>query len=116
MMRKPETKLMSGIFGQDFEDDHLYESVEGQTLHDALYQAIDHAITRSQHPMPSVKRRFKRLVELRFGFDGRSRTLEEVGKEFGVSRERVRQIEHKCLRTLRHPSRSQTLKLLKNGN
>ena len=48
---------------------------------------------------------------LRFGLDdGRSRTLEEVGKEFNVTRERIRQIEAKALRKLRHPSRAKMLK------
>ena len=51
------------------------------------------------------------MLKLRFGLeDGRSRTLEEVGKEFDVTRERIRQIEAKALRKLRHPSRSKKLK------
>ena len=51
------------------------------------------------------------VLKLRFGLeDGRSRTLEEVGKEFNVTRERIRQIEAKALRKLRHPSRSKRLK------
>ena len=55
--------------------------------------------------------REKRILELRFGIeDGRPRTLEEVGKEFGVTRERIRQIEAKALRKLRHPTRSKKLK------
>ena len=55
--------------------------------------------------------RERRVLQLRFGLeDGRSRTLEEVGKEFGVTRERIRQIEAKALRKLRHPSRSKKLK------
>ena len=52
-----------------------------------------------------------RVLQFRFGLeDGRSRTLEEVGKEFNVTRERIRQIEAKALRKLRHPSRSRKLK------
>ena len=51
------------------------------------------------------------VLKLRFGLeDGRQRTLEEVGKEFKVTRERIRQIEAKALRKLRHPSRSRKLK------
>ena len=51
--------------------------------------------------------REKRVLELRYGLvDGRPRTLEEVGKEFSVTRERIRQIEAKALRKLRHPRRS----------
>ena len=52
-----------------------------------------------------------KVLRLRFGLeDGRPRTLEEVGKEFDVTRERIRQIEAKALRKLRHPSRSRKLK------
>ena len=55
--------------------------------------------------------REEKVLSLRFGLeDGRSRTLEEVGKEFNVTRERIRQIEAKALRKLRHPSRSRKLK------
>jgi RNA polymerase primary sigma factor len=50
-------------------------------------------------------------IRLRFGFiDGRPRTLEEVGREFDITRERIRQIEAKALRKLRHPSRARLLK------
>ena len=53
----------------------------------------------------------KKVLSLRFGLeDGRQRTLEEVGQEFNVTRERIRQIEAKALRKLRHPSRSKKLK------
>lgn len=55
--------------------------------------------------------REQKVLRLRFGLDdGRARTLEEVGKEFDVTRERIRQIEAKALRKLRHPSRSRKLK------
>ena len=55
--------------------------------------------------------REQRVLRLRFGLDdGHDRTLEEVGKEFNVTRERIRQIEAKALRKLRHPSRSRRLK------
>ena len=55
--------------------------------------------------------REEQVLKLRFGLmDGRPRTLEEVGKEFHITRERIRQIEAKALRKLRHPSRSKRLK------
>ncbi len=61
--------------------------------------------------LASLTGRERRVLQLRFGLeDGRSRTLEEVGREFGVTRERIRQIEAKALRKLRHPSRSRKLK------
>ena len=61
--------------------------------------------------LSSLTLRERRVLQLRFGLeDGRSRTLEEVGREFGVTRERIRQIEAKALRKLRHPSRSRRLR------
>jgi RNA polymerase primary sigma factor len=61
--------------------------------------------------LSSLSPREQRVLQLRFGLeDGRSRTLEEVGKEFNVTRERIRQIEAKALRKLRHPTRSRRLK------
>ena len=61
--------------------------------------------------LDSLTGRERRVLQLRFGLeDGRARTLEEVGKEFNVTRERIRQIEAKALRKLRHPSRSRKLK------
>ena len=61
--------------------------------------------------MDSLTDRERKVIRLRFGLDdGKTRTLEEVGREFDVTRERIRQIEAKALRKLRHPSRSRKLK------
>ena len=61
--------------------------------------------------LSTLSPREHRIIQLRFGLeDGRNRTLEEVGKEFGVTRERIRQIEAKAIRKLRHPSRSRKLR------
>jgi RNA polymerase primary sigma factor len=61
--------------------------------------------------LDSINPRERRVLQLRFGLeDGRARTLEEVGREFGVTRERIRQIEAKALRKLRHPTRSKKLR------
>ena len=61
--------------------------------------------------LSTLSDREKKVLELRFGLnDGTPRTLEEVGKEFEVTRERIRQIEAKGIRKLKHPSRSQKLK------
>ena len=61
--------------------------------------------------LDSLSERERKVIELRFGLvDGHPRTLEEVGREFGVTRERIRQIESKTLCKLRHPSRSSKLK------
>jgi RNA polymerase primary sigma factor len=67
--------------------------------------------THVRRALDSLTDRERKVLMLRFGIDdGRARTLEEVGREMGVTRERIRQIEAKALRTLRHPSRSHTLK------
>jgi RNA polymerase primary sigma factor len=61
--------------------------------------------------LDALSERERRVIELRFGLlDGHPRTLEEVGREFGVTRERIRQIESKTLSKLRHPTRSGKLK------
>ncbi len=75
--------------------------------------AASHQLLKEQveDVLDSLTQRERRVLQLRFGLDdGRSRTLEEVGREFGVTRERIRQIEAKALRKLRHPSRSKKLK------
>ena len=66
--------------------------------------------TAQQEPQ-SLSGRERRVLQLRFGIeDGRARTLEEIGNEFNVTRERIRQIEAKALRKLRHPSRARKLR------
>jgi RNA polymerase primary sigma factor len=88
----------------DFIEDHdslaPAEQASRQLLKEQIYRVLGELNDREQ-----------KVLRLRFGLDdGRQRTLEEVGKEFGVTRERIRQIEAKSLRKLRHPSRSRQLK------
>ena len=74
----------------------------------ASFQLLKEQVAEVLH---TLTEREARVLQLRFGLeDGRSRTLEEVGREFGVTRERIRQIEAKALRKLRHPTRSRKLK------
>jgi RNA polymerase primary sigma factor len=76
-------------------------------------EAASHQLLKEQIEvvLDSLTGRERRVLQLRFGLeDGRTRTLEEVGKEFNVTRERIRQIEAKALRKLRHPSRSRKLR------
>ena len=69
------------------------------------------AIREQMDVLDTLTPREMKVLKLRFGLeDGRARTLEEVGKEFQVTRERIRQIEAKALRKLRHPSRSKKLR------
>ena len=66
---------------------------------------------RLNEVLSTLTERERKILELRFGLhDGYARTLEEVGKQFKVTRERIRQIEAKALRKLRHPTRSKKLK------
>ena len=66
--------------------------------------------------MSTLTAREARILRMRFGLhDGRSYTLEEIGLKFGLTRERIRQIEHKALRRLRHPRRSRQLRGLLGG-
>jgi RNA polymerase primary sigma factor len=94
------------------EDSHLGDFIpDDATL--APSEAASHQLLKEQveDVLASLTGRERRVLQLRFGLDdGRSRTLEEVGREFGVTRERIRQIEAKALRKLRHPSRSKKLK------
>ena len=94
------------------EDSHLGDFIEDHTAL-APAEAASHQLLKEQveDVLDSLTERERKVLQLRFGLeDGRSRTLEEVGREFGVTRERIRQIEAKALRKLRHPSRSRKLK------
>src|SRR5512141_52090 len=94
------------------EDSHLGDFIEDHSLV-APSDAASHQLLKEQveDVLDSLSSRERKVLQLRFGLDdGRSRTLEEVGREFGVTRERIRQIEAKALRKLRHPSRSKKLK------
>lgn len=89
--------------GDFIQDEHVQVPIDAATftlLHEQLMEVLDTLTEREQ-----------KVLRLRFGLDdGRPRTLEEVGREFNVTRERIRQIEAKALRKLRHPSRSKKLK------
>ena len=94
------------------EDSHLGDFIPDTTalapVEAASYQLLREQVT---DVLDTLNEREARVLELRFGLeDGRSRTLEEVGKDFGVTRERIRQIEAKALRKLRHPNRSKKLR------
>ena len=94
------------------EDSHLGDFIEDRNAlapaDAASFQLLKEQVAEVLH---TLTEREARVLQLRFGLeDGRSRTLEEVGREFGVTRERIRQIEAKALRKLRHPTRSRKLK------
>ena len=94
------------------DDSHLGDFLEDPTSVQPE-EAASHQLLKEQVEavLQSLSERERQVITLRFGLDdGRSRTLEEVGKEFHVTRERIRQIEAKALRKLRHPSRSRKLK------
>ena len=88
----------------DFIEDDSAQSPADSAAFSMLKEELDQALR-------SLTERERQVVRLRFGLeDGRARTLEEVGREFNVTRERIRQIEAKALRKLRHPTRSKRLK------
>lgn len=94
------------------DDSHLGDFIKDETIvgpeEAAAYSVLQDQISKL---LDTLTEREQRVLILRFGLkDGRTRTLEEVGKEFNVTRERIRQIEAKALRKLRHPSRARMLK------
>ncbi len=94
------------------EDSHLGDFIQDDNV-PVPAEAATYTMLKEQivEVLTTLTEREQRVLRLRFGLDdGRSRTLEEVGKEFNVTRERIRQIEAKALRKLRHPSRSKKLR------
>ncbi len=94
------------------EDSHLGDFIPDEDASEPS-EAASFSLLKEQllEVLDTLTPREKKVLELRFGLaDGRTRTLEEVGKEFNVTRERIRQIEAKALRKLRHPSRSKKLR------
>ena len=94
------------------EDSHLGDFIPDEEV-PATAEAAAFSMLKEQlvEVLDTLTEREQKVLKLRFGLeDGRARTLEEVGKQFDVTRERIRQIEAKALRKLRHPSRSKKLK------
>jgi RNA polymerase primary sigma factor len=94
------------------EDSHLGDFIPDEDVPQPV-EAAAFSMLKEQlvEVLDTLTDREQKVLKLRFGLeDGRARTLEEVGKEFEVTRERIRQIEAKALRKLRHPSRSKKLK------
>ena len=98
--------------GEEWDSPDLGNFVEDRTMPQPAEAATNHLLKKQlEDVLASLSAQERRVIELRFGLgDGRSRTLEEVGWEFGVTRERIRQIENKALRKLRHPKRSRGLR------
>ena len=94
------------------EDSHLGDFIQDESIPTPV-EATNQTLLHEQldEVVSTLTEREQRVIKLRFGWDdGRPRTIEEVGKEFNVTRERIRQIEAKALRKLRHPNRSRKLK------
>ena len=94
------------------EDSHLGDFIQDESIPTPV-EATNQTLLHEQldEVVSTLTEREQRVIKLRFGWDdGRARTLEEVGREFNVTRERIRQIEAKALRKLRHPNRSRKLK------
>jgi RNA polymerase primary sigma factor len=96
----------------DDEDSHLGDFIEDTSIHSPLDSATFEGLRRAtQDMLQSLTPREAKVLRMRFGIDMHTdHTLEEVGKQFDVTRERIRQIEAKALRKLRHPSRSEQLR------
>jgi RNA polymerase primary sigma factor len=99
--------------GEEDDNSQLSDFIEDQQAEEPSARAIQELLTAAvQDALGELGDREREVVRLRFGLDddGQARTLEEVGRTFGVTRERIRQIESKTLAKLRHPQRSQKLR------
>ncbi|NCF52678.1 RNA polymerase sigma factor RpoD [Gammaproteobacteria bacterium] len=96
----------------DDEDSHLGDFIEDQTVHSPVDSATSQGLKETTHSvLAGLTPREAKVLRMRFGIDmNTDHTLEEVGKQFDVTRERIRQIEAKALRKLRHPTRSDQLR------
>ena len=96
----------------DDEDSHLGDFIEDQTVHSPVDSATSEGLKETTHTvLAGLTPREAKVLRMRFGIDmNTDHTLEEVGKQFDVTRERIRQIEAKALRKLRHPTRSDQLR------
>ena len=106
-----EPVCLDQAVGEDGES-ALGDFVAGIDPRDEPADAVSHGLLRSEVEivLATLSQREQEVIRLRFGLDdGRQRTLDEVGQEFGLSRERIRQIEKITLHKLRHPSRARRL-------
>jgi RNA polymerase primary sigma factor len=99
------------------EDSHLGDFIEDRTVVSPAEAVINVNLKeQTGHVLRTLTAREEKVIKMRFGLeDGSEHTLEEVGQSFAVTRERIRQIEAKALRKLRHPSRSRKLKAFLDG-
>ncbi len=102
---------METPFGDD-EDSHLGDFIEDTNVESPVDSATGEALREAtQEVLEGLTAREAKVLRMRFGIDmNTDHTLEEVGKQFDVTRERIRQIEAKALRKLRHPTRSESLR------
>jgi RNA polymerase primary sigma factor len=102
-LQAPVGSEENSLLGDFIEDESIMSPVDSATL-EMLKEQVRNVLT-------NLNDREREVLEMRFGFaDGKTHTLEEVGQKFGVTRERVRQIEAKALRKLRHPHHSRRLR------
>ncbi len=101
----------------DDEDSHLGDFIEDTSVSSPIDSATTESLRETTHSvLAQLTPREAKVLRMRFGIDmNTDHTLEEVGKQFDVTRERIRQIEAKALRKLRHPSRSEQLRSFSDG-